>query len=351
MSGRVLVYGVTGRVGREIAARLAEGGVDVVAAGRDAARTRAVADSLGLPWRAFALTDQSLIDEAHEDIDLVLHAAGPFVDTALPMMSACIRTRTHYLDLTGEWPVFADAMAASDAASKAGVMLAPGAGFTLVASDCLLALAAEARPDAVKLRLAVSRPEAVSRATIRSLSPLIGPNILVRRDGALAPAPAGRLARDIDFGEGARETTAVCWPDIVTGEFTTGIGNIETYAESDWVQRVAHRMSASADAWLGGRTKQALSNAMTFAWPERPLLRSRRNGFVLVVEAVDRWRRATTFRMRAGDGYAVSLVTACAMAGRILAGDVLPGFRTPASLYGSRFILDLGCAELEPSVT
>jgi hypothetical protein len=32
---------------------------------------------------------------------------------------------------------------------------------------------------------------------------------------------------------------------------------------------------------------------------------------------------------------------------RVLNGDWQPGFWTPAALYGSSFILGLGCAELE----
>jgi saccharopine dehydrogenase (NAD+, L-lysine-forming) len=347
MTGRALVYGVTGQAGSAIARRLIEEGVDVVVAGRDAARTAAAAEALGRPGRAFPLTSDNLIDEALADIAVVLHAAGPFVETAQPMMSACIRTRTHYLDLAGEWPVFTEAQELSAGAARAGMMLVPGAGFTLVASDCLLAHAARARPDSVKLRLAVSRPDTVSRATIRSLASLIGPDIFVRRERRLAPEPVGRLRRVIDFGEGLRETTAVCWPDIVTAEFTTGVANIETYAESDWLQRVAHRLSASTGAVIGERARRTASTILSLAWPERPPRASNRKGFVLVVEAVDRWRRATTFRMHAGDGYTVSVATACAMIRRTLAGDWAPGFRTPASLYGSRFITDLGCAELE----
>ncbi|HEY1880311.1 MAG TPA: saccharopine dehydrogenase NADP-binding domain-containing protein [Caulobacteraceae bacterium] len=347
MTGRVLVYGVTGHAGNVIARRLIEDGVDVVVAGRDVARTAAAAEALGRPGRAFPLTSDTVIDEALADIDIVLHAAGPFVETASPMMSACIRTRTHYLDLTGEWPVFTEAQELSAAAARAGVMLVPGAGFTLVASDCLLAHAAEARPDSVKLRLAVSRPDAVTRATIRSLASLIGPHIFVRRHGRLVPEPVGRLRRDIDFGEGLRETTAVCWPDITTAEFSTGVANIETFAESDWLQRIAHRLSASTGAMIGERARRTSSTILSLAWPERPPRASNRNGFVLVVEAVDRWRRATTFRMRTGDGYAVTVATACGMIRRTLAGDWSPGFRTPASLYGSRFITDIGCAELE----
>ena len=344
MKGRALVYGATGKAGADIVRQLVAEGVDVVLAGRDQGRVATIAGASDRPYRAFPVALGAVIDEALADVDVVLNAAGPFLETASPMMAACIRTRTHYLDLAGEWPVFAEAQDLSSAATAAGVMLTPGAGFTVVASDCLLALAAKARPDAVKLRLAVSRPDAVSRATVRSLSALIGPDIYVRRDGILVPQPVGRLSRDVDFGEGPRETTAVCWPDIITAQFTTGIGNIETYAESDWIQRSLHRVSASASALLSRRASRALSDVVSLAWPHSA---NQRGDFVVVVEAVDRWRRATPFRMRLGDGHQVSIVTACAMVKRVLEGDWAPGFRSPASLYGPQFIFDLGCARVE----
>ena len=38
--------------------------------------------------------------------DVVLHAAGPFEQTAAPMLAACLGAGAHYLDLSGEWPGF-----------------------------------------------------------------------------------------------------------------------------------------------------------------------------------------------------------------------------------------------------
>jgi short subunit dehydrogenase-like uncharacterized protein len=46
-------------------------------------------------------------------MSLVLHCAGPFSRTSRPMADACLRTRTHYLDVTGEVEVF-EALAARD---------------------------------------------------------------------------------------------------------------------------------------------------------------------------------------------------------------------------------------------
>jgi short subunit dehydrogenase-like uncharacterized protein len=351
MKGRVLLYGATGSAGRLLARRLRDSGHALILAGRDATRLATMAEGLGCPFRAFGLGTGKPIDDALADVDVVLHAAGPFVDTASPMMMACIRTRTHYLDLTGEWPVFVEAMSRSLAAAQEGVMLTPGVGFTLVASDCLLALATANAPGAVKLRLSISRPDVMSRGSVRSLAALVGPTVLVRRGGALHDVPAGRLSHDVDFGRGLTETTAVCWPDVVTGEFTTGVRDIETFAETNWVGRVAHRLGAATGAWTDGRTRRLVSNALSLAWPEAPPPElPGRAGFVLVAEAVDRWRRSKSLRMRTLDGYRVSVITACEMVRRVLDGEWRPGFWTPAALFGGGFVLSLGCAELETTV-
>ena len=66
----------------------------------------------------------------------MLHCAGPYLYT-FGMMESCLRTGTHYLDLTGEIPVYAG-LAAQDAEARArAVMLLPGVGFDVVPTDCL----------------------------------------------------------------------------------------------------------------------------------------------------------------------------------------------------------------------
>lgn len=322
--------------------RLLAAGVEPVLAGRDPARLARQAQELGLAHRAFNLTDASATDMALADADVVLHAAGPFVDTGPPMMDACIRTRTHYLDLAGEWPVFAEAERRSPEAARAGIMLMPGVGFSVVMSDCLLALVAARTPGAVKLRLAISRPDEVSAASVRSMASLIGPTVLVREGGLLREKAAGVLRHDVDFGAGLAETTAVCWPDLVTAPLTTGIDTIETYAETDWLQRLAHAASASASRWLSRRSRALAASLFPLGLPgAKPAA-----GFTLVAQAVDRWRRASSLSMRTLGGYAVSAISGEAIARRVLDGDCGPGWRTPAGQFGGDFALGLGCATL-----
>ena len=53
------------------------------------------------------------------------------------MIKACLKTKTHYIDITGEIVVFEMVKKYNDAAIKSGIMLLPGAGFDVVPTDCL----------------------------------------------------------------------------------------------------------------------------------------------------------------------------------------------------------------------
>jgi short subunit dehydrogenase-like uncharacterized protein len=348
MTGRLLLYGATGYTGRRIAPALAQSGVDVTLAGRDEAAVRRVAEPLGLPWVAIDLADAEGLDAALRDVAAVLHAAGPFAQTAAPMLAACLRTGVHYLDLGGEWPVFAELMARDADARAAGIMVMPGVGLTIVATDCLLALAKQRHPDTVKFRLGISKAQVISRGSVATAATLLAPGAVVRRGGALVSIPAGSLTRAFDFGDGLREATAMSWADVVTGEFSTGIGDIEVYSELGTGQRLSNRASGLAMSVAGSGAWRRAGRAVAAAWPRGPAEDARAAAqFVMVAEAIDPWRRSRFLRMRTGDGYGVSVATATAATQRVLVGEAAPGFQTPSKVFGPEFILGLGCAALE----
>src|SRR5689334_8270441 len=102
-----LLYGANGYTGQLLAEEAVRRGHRPVLAGRTAEKVRPIAERLGLSWLAFALDDITTITSAIADVDLVFHAAGPFVHTSEPMVTACLARGAHYVDVTGEVPVFA----------------------------------------------------------------------------------------------------------------------------------------------------------------------------------------------------------------------------------------------------
>lgn len=103
---RFLLYGAYGYTGRLTAELAAAKKLDMVLAGRNKDALAGLGDRLNLPTRAVGLNDAKQLSEALKDIACVVHMAGPFSATFAPMLSACLATRTNYIDITGEIEVF-----------------------------------------------------------------------------------------------------------------------------------------------------------------------------------------------------------------------------------------------------
>jgi short subunit dehydrogenase-like uncharacterized protein len=347
MTGRVLLYGATGFTGQEIARMLA-GTCDLVIAGRSEEKVHALAEHLDVPWRSFELDNPQVLDVALDDIDLVLHAAGPFTRTARPMMEAALRNRVDYLDLAGEWPVFLEAAELHGRAKDAGVMILPGIGLTVAASDCLMAMAKERWPETVRMCLGISRAQVISRGSVASAAQMMDSRVVVRRGGELATVPAGSLVRAFDFGAGLSEATAMSWADVITGAITTRVRDIEVYSEMRWAERASYRLSGMTMDVFGAAPARALGKAVAKLWPEGPGMEARgQASFVMVVHALDPWRRERRMAIRTRDGYSFSVLTAVDAVQRVLAGQRKEGFQTPALTFGPNFIFEADAARLE----
>ncbi|MGB5835174.1 MAG: saccharopine dehydrogenase NADP-binding domain-containing protein [Thiohalocapsa sp.] len=342
MHQRLLIYGATGFTGRLVARRARTLGIDAVLAGRDAHRLRPLAESLGMPWRVAALTQPSSIDTALSDVGVVLHVAGPYAATARPMVDACLRTKTHYLDLSGELPVYLDVHRSDAEARSREIMLMPGVGFVVAASDCLAAHVANRMPEAKYLRIAVSRTDLYSRGTLRAMLGLVREGVSVCRNGRLSSVRVGRLERNFDFGNGDSLSTALSWPDVFTAYQTTGIPNIEVYAEANALARVLYQ----AGAWFALPMRLPLTGRVlqwqTKLWPAAPSDAERAAASrVIVAEAEDPWRQCAQSRLRTPDGYSVTPGIALTITTRLLSGEFRAGFQTPASVYGPDLVLGL----------
>ncbi|AGY57741.1 saccharopine dehydrogenase NADP-binding domain-containing protein [Gloeobacter kilaueensis] len=132
------------RRGNLIARTAHERGLRPILAGCSQAVARLGAE-LGLEYRIFNLEDRAALDRALEEVVAVLHCAGPFVRTSGLMVAACLRTGTHYLDITGEVAVFEAAMARTSRRSGRSHAHA-GGGCDVVPTDCLAAYLAAQLP-------------------------------------------------------------------------------------------------------------------------------------------------------------------------------------------------------------
>lgn len=341
MSDRFLLYGANGYTGSLIAHYGVQRGLHPILAGRNSQQVGTLAASLGLEYKAFALEDTAAVDAALLDVAAVLHCAGPFSRTSKPMVEACLRTQTHYLDITGEVSVF-EAIAALDAEAKSlGVMLLPGVGFDVVPSDCLAAHLKAQLPTATQLSLAFQAGQ-MSRGTATTMVENQHRGGLVRRGGVLTPVQAAWKTRAIDFGEGEVLATTIPWGDVSTAFYSTGIPNIEVYMAVE--SKIYWAMVASRYlGWLLGlniiqdfqkRLIQAGAPGPTEA--ERAQGKSRFWG-----EVLDPTGNRRVSLLQCPEGYTLTALTALAIIEKVLAGQVSPGFQTPSKVYGADLILEI----------
>ena len=336
----LLIYGANGYSGALIAAHAVERGLRPILAGRREEAIRPLAERLGLEHRSFALDRPEAIESGLEGASVVLNCAGPFSRTAQPLVDGCLRVRAHYLDITGEVMVFS-AVAARDAeASSAGVMLLPGAGFDVVPSDCLAAHLHHRLPSAVELRLAFRASGGLSRGTALTSLESAAAGGLVRRKGVLTRVPAGHRTITVDFGRGPVKAIAIPWGDVFTAHVTTGIPDIEVYIAVPPLTRLALRSTRLLGPLLRSQPVQRWLRAhiqSRIAGPDETRRRTTR--MRLWGEARDSRGHVAATRMQTPNGYELTRLTAVDLASRALAGDVRPGYQTPAKAYGADYIL------------
>jgi short subunit dehydrogenase-like uncharacterized protein len=342
MTQNFLLYGASGYTGALVARMAAGRGMTPILAGRDASKVAPLASEFGFEQRTFGLDDPRALDAALEDVPVVLHCAGPFSRTSKPMADACLRTGTHYLDITGEVTVF-ESLAARDAEARdAGVMLLPGVGFDVVPSDCLAAHLKSRLPSATRLTLAISGTGRLSHGTMTTMVENMDRGGLVRRGGRLTPVPAAWKTREVDFGRGPVTATTIPWGDISTAFHSTGIPNIETYAALPSSARLMMKASRPFRRLLATPRVKAYMKGRVNRMPAGPSDEERRRGASYVwgeVEDDAGARRAS--RLRGPEGYTLTAMSALAAAAHVLAGRHQPGFQTPSRAYGPDFILEI----------
>jgi short subunit dehydrogenase-like uncharacterized protein len=336
--GTLLLYGAYGYTGRLVAEAAVERGLEPILAGRDPSKLRSLASELDLPDRTFDVREASAFVG---DVEAVLNCAGPFSETADEMVDACIDAGTHYLDITGELPVFERIKRRSEEADDAGVTLMPGVGFDVVPTDCLAAHLKRRLPEATHLALGVSASGTVSGGTLKTVLSGLGDGGAVREDGVLRWAPVGHRTRAIDFGEGLTRAVTVPWPDVSTAYVTTEIPNIEVYAA---VPPSGRRLFAAATA-LGPVLSAAPVRALLLWAVDRsvdgPDEQARRTGYGLVWGEARSPDDRVVSRLRTPETYRLTADTALRCAEKVLAGDAPPGYRTPAGAFGPDLILDV----------
>jgi short subunit dehydrogenase-like uncharacterized protein len=338
-----LLYGANGYTGKLIANLANEYGLKPILAGRRAEVLEPMAKELNTTYYVVDLADSEKLEAVLKEVPLVLHAAGPFKHTAKQMIEVCLKTNTHYIDITGEIIVYEMAKKYHDAALKAGIMLMPGAGFDVVPTDCIALYLKNKLPDATELKLAfASVGGGISHGTALTMADGMGEKSAVRKDGKIVRVPLGHKGMWVDFGIKKLFVMTIPWGDISTAYTTTGIPNIETYTGVapktykllkfqvlfNWLLRTN---------FMRNKQKKKIKNN-----PAGPSFEKRSKSKGLVWGEVKNANgEIAQARLIGPDGYTLTAHSSLLIAKKILEGNFKPGYQTPAGCYGADLILEV----------
>lgn len=344
-----MIYGAYGYTGELIARQAIARGHRPLLAGRRRDALDKVARELDLPSVCVSLDEPVRLREALARVAVVCHAAGPFTQTSVPMLEACLDAGTSYVDITGEITVFRGVFARHAEAERRGVALLPGAGFDVVPSDCLARFVADAVPGATELELAFASLGRPSAGTAKaSFDGMVRGNF-VRRDGKLVEIAWGEGVRKVRFSDRTRTVLPIPWGDLETAYRTTRIPNITT---SMAVPESAARLLALArpvTRSLMPRVMAGLGSAGV-----REVITSAIDRYIHNPDAVARsagraylWARASAKNGHSSeawldtvDGYALTAESAVLALEKI--AETRPvGALTPAGAFGADFVLEV----------
>jgi short subunit dehydrogenase-like uncharacterized protein len=341
MTGNFLIYGANGYTGELITRYAVERGMKPIVAGRNAIAVEEIAKKHHLEYRVSSLDEGYRIDNALQEVDAVLHCAGPFSLTSRPMVEACLRNKKHYTDITGEISVFESMAKLDNRAQEAGVMVMPGVGFDVVPSDCLAKHLKDLLPTANYLSLAFYGMGRLSHGTQATMTMNVGQGGAIRKDGKITSVPAAWKSREIDFGEVTKNAVTIPWGDVATAYYSTGIPNIEVYTVVPPKQLKLMKASRYLGWLFATKPIQEYLQKQIPAGGPNDLERAK-GKILLWGQAEDPNGNRVESRMTAPEGYTTTALTALNIMQKILDGNFQPGFQTPAKAYGADLILEIG---------
>ncbi|MGO9873107.1 MAG: saccharopine dehydrogenase NADP-binding domain-containing protein [Acidimicrobiia bacterium] len=254
-----MLYGAAGFTGTLIAQHAHARGHRPLLAGRSAPGVTALAEKLDLPHQTLTLDDPDTLRAALADVDLVLNAAGPFLHTATPLAEACLDAEAHYLDISNELQVFRALYDLDERARQADIVIIPGVGFGVVATNCLARYVSEVVGGAEHLEVAAlaatTQPGPGVAATREQNIPFGG---WIRRDGQLHP---------YELGEGITTITLPDWPaqvmPVPTGDLEAAF---EAAAAPNITAYTVLRTAAAVDPTGSGQDGVGPQTYQSFGW-------------------------------------------------------------------------------------
>lgn len=316
----IAVVGATGHTGRFVAAELHRRKLPAILIGRDAGKLAALrALHPDAEHRVADSADPAALARALAGAGVVLHCAGPFLDTAPPVLAAALRARIPYLDVAAEQGAAQTIFQDYDAPARdVGIAIIPAMAFYGGLADLLATAIFTGDAEAITTAVALDswHPTEGTRRT--------GQRNTLRRlivdNHALAPLPdpAPRRSHAFPAPFGTQDVVMLPLTEVIT------------------IAR--HLRAAHIASYMNLAPLADLRDASTPA-PVAADDRGRSAQQFLVEVAVQRGPEVRIARATGRDIYAITAPLIVEAATRVLAQPPRPGALAPGEAFDARDFL------------
>lgn len=131
MAHKIAIYGAYGHTGKFIIAQLCANGYQPLLTGRNKEKLSELEKQYPhLKTVVSDIGDPNSLDEAFAESTTIINCAGPFLDTAEPIIQSALRLQKNYIDLSAEQKAVLDVFENfSVKAKQAGIIVLPAVAF------------------------------------------------------------------------------------------------------------------------------------------------------------------------------------------------------------------------------
>lgn len=132
MENKIVIYGAYGHTGKFIVSELhRQGYKNLILSGRDQEKLVLLNQEYpDLKIKIADIHDPKTLDNAFSGAEIIINCAGPYLDTAEPIIKSALRSGSHYIDLTAEQkPVLDIFEQFSEQAKHNKILIIPASAF------------------------------------------------------------------------------------------------------------------------------------------------------------------------------------------------------------------------------
>ncbi len=336
---KILIYGANGYTGKLIVDKAINFDYDITIAGRSVKSIYEMGKEYNLPYLSFSPIEIESNPKILKEFDIMLNCAGPFSQTAKPIIDACLKSNTHYLDITGEIDIFRLGKSYHQKAIDSNVIICPGVGFDVIPTDCLASRLNESLPNADELILGFeSTAGKISPGTMATSIESLGYGGRIRKNGEILKVPLVYKSHKFDFGNGSKTMVTIPWGDVATAGYSTRIPNISVYIPMHPKQvQLLKRIN-----WFPWLLRIKLIQNMLKKKVKKkingPSIKERNNSTTYVWGQIIKGNKVLEAQLVTSNGYDLTVDGSLAVIDYIIQNEIKSGYFTPSQLCGNDLI-------------